>query len=177
MFLPCATGALNTSGWVNLGMDECSSPCTVTSYDLWNKNKWRLSLCSSSTFTDIRTLVIILVPNIDKSENRMPWQGYNLPGNYLHQVPRRWGNKCRQIRSACHWQRMSPCYGLPATIHRCLRLLLHPSEATGCQSYCGLVLLGTRGKCESSSLLLSTLATAHTHRCTRHTSPPWTPPP
>ena len=108
MFLPCATGALNTSGWVNLGMDECSSPCTVTSYDLWNKNKWRLSLCSSSAFTDIRTLVIILVPNIDKSENRMPWQGYNLPGNYLHQVPRRWGNKCRQIRSACHWQRMSP---------------------------------------------------------------------
>ena len=24
--------------WVNLEMDECSSPCMVTSYDLWNKN-------------------------------------------------------------------------------------------------------------------------------------------
>ena len=81
----------------------------------------------------------------------MPRQRYNLPRIYLHQVPHHWGNKSRQIRSACHWYRMSICRhvyaasGSPLTSKATGSFVQCSTSLMSCQSYCGLILLDTRG--------------------------------
>ena len=91
------------------GIYGCSSPFINGINRYWSIPKWFMSV--SVFFFNfhghIRTVLIILVPNTDKSEN----QKCLIKGKiYLHQVPRRWGNKSRQTRTTCHWQWMSTCH-------------------------------------------------------------------